>query len=260
MNLKIGVIGLLAASNIASAATGERSTECLILQRPNFFQEMQYLASNSERCRGLCNTENARVGSEVAIKILSDHLTRDEYESVESSVAWTLSNIGNVIGDDVKIRVRENVEGNYPTKIIVLPVTEVLDRALIKQGMPGLTPMEYVVPHRAVLIEGGCSARFFVTGTRRSEIVSLAYVFISSDSLKDESDLDLCVLEEITQVFGLFGDPPGNASLFDDGNVDFSGERPIHSEKTNAMLRFMYSDTSMDEESFDNYRSTLCES
>lgn len=259
MNLKIGVIGLLAASSIASAATGGRSTECLILQRPNFFQEMQYLASNSERCRGLCNTENARVGSEVAIKILSDHLTRDEYESVARSVTWTLSNIENVIGNDVKIQVRENVEGKYPTKIIVLPVTEILDRALIKKGMPGLTPMEYVVPHRAVLIEGGCSARFFVTGARRSEVVSLAYVFISSDSLEDESDLDLCVFEEITQVFGLFGDPPGNASLFDDGNVGFSGERPIHSEKTNAMLRFMYSGNRFTRRNFEDYKRELCQ-
>ncbi|MEP3297642.1 MAG: HEAT repeat domain-containing protein [Pseudoruegeria sp.] len=258
MKYKSGIAAFFLTSSLIVAETEDQSMECAVLNGPDFFIDMLYLASNSERCVGHCGSGDARVGDEVAIKILENHLTHDQHDRVKDSVIWALSLISQEIGSARSISLLDSVDGEYQSKIIIFPITDELDRVLVKQGLPGLSAMEYVFPHRAVLIDGGCSARFFVTGKENEEIISLAYVFASSQSLEDQHDLDLCILEEVTQVFGLFGDPPDSASLFDGGNIDLSEMRPRHSPKTNAMLKYLYSGKTMDEASFQKYKDQVC--
>lgn len=258
MKTRFSIAALILALTPTYGAVEGLDEICTTLHEPDFFEDMRYLLSSSERCTGHCDSGEARVGKTVAVRIVADHLTKTQDQTVESSVSWALSTLSEVVGPEIQVELVDTFDDASVTKIVVFPVTYDLDRALIENGLPGLSADEYVFPHRAVLVEGGCSMRFFISELNSVETITLSYVFASAQSIKDPSDLDLCILEEITHAFGLFGDPPGSASLFDFGNVDASGARPRHSKKTNAMLRYMYSGNPMNEEKFNSYRELIC--
>ena len=136
MKYKSSIAAFFLTSSLIAAETEDQSTECAILNSPEFFMEVQYLASNSERCVGHCGSGDARVGDDVAIRILANHLTHDQHDRVKDSVIWALSLIGREIGNARSISLLDSVDGEYQSKIIIFPITDELDRVLVNCHIP----------------------------------------------------------------------------------------------------------------------------
>jgi hypothetical protein len=247
-----------ASSTLALSGENSHAQDCKPLFHSDFLAEMGHIVSNSELCQGDCETLGAKAGRDVVIKVFNPHLEEAERQRVQNSVEWVVADISSVIGDTVDIDILDEAPETISTRIFIFPMNDLLDIGLIKRGLPGLSADDYVTRHRAALVQDSCSVRTFSSEIDDEERITLTYIFVSNEYVKNVESLDFCLLEELTHSFGLFGDLDGTASFFDNGNVDLSDSRPRNSLKTKAMLRYLYSGTPFDDDSFESYRSALC--
>ncbi|WP_295045232.1 hypothetical protein [uncultured Paracoccus sp.] len=252
---------LLAGAALVAVATGclAYGTEniCKALYSDNFFDDMQFMATTGEICRGACNERITTTKDAVGIRIFSENMNPKQAELLNDSVKWAIGQIDAVIGENVDIAISEN-SPDGETSIYIFFVDSNLDKLLSETGLPGLPAREYIENHRPLLIEGACSARVISVESPLESKVRVAFILIGESVIADQPSVDSCVLEELTQSFGLFGDPKGRASLFDGGNSKMLEGRISHSHRTLAMLRYLYSGHQLREESFRAYRYQLC--
>lgn len=83
-----------------------------------------------------------------------------------------------------------------------------------------------------------CGTSVLFDTTSSPDAINAAFVYINPE-LKD-GDLDACILERLVTVLGLVNDPPGQASLFDNGNFSHRDGRIWISSETEAMLKRIY--------------------
>lgn len=257
MKIAVPYIIFFFLASTALAQSDEIATHCEELVSEGFFDEMKRMVEGAELCFGECESPPILREGSVAFRIFSESVPQETLAKIESSLLWILEDLSTVIDRTMFIS-NTTPESNYETAFYVLPIDATVDRFLITDGLPGLTSLDYVNNHRMSLLTGSCSARVVSEDVGNGSFISLAYIFITPEALIDQPSLDFCLLEEITNAIGLFGDPAGNVSLLGNGNFELDNGRPINSIKTKAMLRFLYSGVPFDEKNFSTYVNKGC--
>lgn len=190
------------------------------------------MTSTAENCRSVaeCTVENPRWTGGYTYRHLNVTIGKDTSvaEHLTDKYAYDLSNIL-----PIKIERRSK-----ETSIIVIYFDEHHRKTLGRAQPPYFGFKEMAVKLDDLVELSGCGGTLILDRTANPDLIEGGALYINMAI--PEEEIASCILEELVASLGLVGDPPGQASLFDEGNFRESGGSIWISAETERMLKKIY--------------------
>lgn len=210
-------------------------TLCREASAASFEQTMTFVVSGGETCANtICLNEPAVLGDRVYVEI-----SQSSAESEMVPVIQELSEEAtNVISSVTGVSFQSKFEDAQSFLFLILVSPETI-RELAAGKMEGVDQHgfnSFVAPALRISKCAGIASHFSEAGHRK---IYRGVIFVP-DTVKSKDAMRSCVFEEIMNVSGLLRDPPGSASLFDNGNYQIVDGLMTYSDSTLAMLQIHY--------------------
>jgi hypothetical protein len=214
----------------------DKGMVCHEARKPGFEEVMTYMAGGGETCKNhFCNADKAILGDNVYVEVWQNP---DSELSLVPRIKKHVDTATNVIAEIVNISFSSKFQGADSFLFIL-----VLSPGDIERIASGAVSdidqrkfQNYILPAIKKRKCAGIATHIIENGIG---LIPRSLIFIP-DSLESDKEIGSCVLEEIMNSTGLYRDPPGQASLFDNDNYrDFEGSI-LYSEATLSMLYLHY--------------------
>jgi hypothetical protein len=245
---------LVASACYSSTLIGAESSEfnrCRYLENPIFKYNFLHSASVPERCStSPCETKFAHWNSTIVPRIVSLEANKTILDSVNSVLEVTSNDLSRISGVQFDL-----TQGTAPNFFLIVLDDDLVE--LISNGsISGIDPSRFKSGAEKVYSEGGCSGTAFIGEGKETETIEKAIIYLNVNLTLGA--LEKCTKEEMINAMGLFGDPPGQQSLFDNGNIRFQNGKVTYSEETEVMLETLYNMAKFSLSDFDSYLKLRC--
>lgn len=209
----------------------------------DFQIEFNFMTSTSEECPGNLSNCEARLphwDQKIVLGIVTENFPEEKKDQILKVVTRALSEISEATG--LLFEHGDTSAANFFVFILNEDLARILDRPdAAAVGFYGSTLIKHSYER------GGCSGRLGIANSAENlqpdefeEIIGAA-IFVHG--ALDGFALQSCVYEEVAGVVGLPNDPPGQPSLFSNGNYEFDQNRFSYSARTLRMLQAVYAIT-----------------
>jgi hypothetical protein len=208
---------------------------CSVVQKREFQRDFNYMAFGGETCvKSRCLAERVILPDVVYAEIVSEEKDHPLRLAINSAVDEAFSEISRVTkvvfnGDFL------DSEGY----IFIIVASPAFAKRVLANKVDGINAQEFDSFILPALKQQKCAGIVSHNSNGDVRHVSLATIFVP-ESMHDPLQLRMCVFEELLNSAGLLRDPPGSASLFDNGNYSNSEAKFGYSEGTLAMLEIHY--------------------
>jgi hypothetical protein len=209
---------------------------CAAAKAPGFAERIAYMAGGGEGCEeARCLNRPVVLGKWTYVEVVQDS-RQPNFASLASPVVEAAA---TVVSDTVGINFHATFDDaeSFLFFVVVSPETEDLILNGQIEGVNQQLFRTFVIP---ALRASSCSGIATHLGGETSRLMHRAITFIPEAIVSDEKALRKCIFEEMMNATGLLRDPPGSASLFDNGNFRLADGKLTYSDETLAMLKIHY--------------------
>lgn len=243
----------LVCGTIGNNDSDQAAFDCDLVKTDSFLDEFSFMALGDESCRSQSCTDTVSTWkSDIVFDLIVDP-KESRSSNLEREINRTFSILKGATGIGARL-------GGSDKSLFFIIVDKKVETQLSDGILGFISGSIFREKFLPIISRGKCIGNIVsVPGTDSRDIIG-GVVFIPQTVLHSNNEiLQKCVLEETFNGFGLFRDPKGQASLFDNQNYVQDGKDITYSNKTLLMIRYLYYLGARSDRAFQNFEQSVCE-